>query len=74
MEHAGAIAQAILPLLLSLLCGMGAWGAFGHKRFMARNDREHERLAEEGRSMDRRLTRAETKIEHIQAELDRVGR
>lgn len=72
MEHAGAIAQAILPLLLTLLCGVGAWGAFGHKRFMARNDHEHEKLGEETRSMDRRLTRAETRLEHIQAELDKM--
>ena len=69
MEHAGAIAQFLAPLLLAVLCGVASYGLHMHKEMMRRNEQEHTRFAEnEGRN-DSRLTRVETRVEHVEQEI-----
>lgn len=69
MEHAGAIAQFVVPLLLAVLCGVASYGLHMHKEMMRRNEREHARFAESGASNDARLTRVETRVEHVEEEI-----
>lgn len=71
MDHAGAIASFVVPLLLALLCGLASYGLHMHKQFISRNEREHEKLATLEANHEQRLTRAETKIEYLEAEYDR---
>lgn len=69
MEHANAIAGYLLPLLGVLICGLASWGLYMHKQFMARNEKEHEGLIKSDNEQGQRLTRVETKIEHVEDEL-----
>lgn len=69
MEHAGAIAQFVVPLLLCVLCGIASYGLYMHKEAMRRNEREHDRFADTEAGHDQRLTRVETRVEHVEAEI-----
>ena len=66
MEHTGAIASYLIPLLLAVLCGLASYGLYMHKQFMARNEREHENFYLRESEHDQRLTRCETKLEHVE--------
>lgn len=73
MDHSGAIAQYIVPLLLALLCGLASYGLYMHKQFMSRNEREHEKLTDREANHESRLTRCETRLEHVEFEIHRTG-
>lgn len=68
MDHTGAIAQYVVPLLLALLCGLASYGLYMHKNFMARNEHEHDKLENIENNHEQRITRCETKIEFLARE------
>lgn len=69
MEHANAIYQFAIPLLLALLCALASYGLYMHKQFMSRVDRDNEKLDSLEHSHEQRLTRCETKIENVEKHL-----
>lgn len=69
MEHTGAIAAYLIPLLLAALCGIASYGLYLHKQFMERNEREHERFEEKELEHSQRLARCETKLERVEFDL-----
>lgn len=69
MEHTGAIALYLFPLLLALLGAVACWGAYGHRRFVSRNESEHANLQNQTQEQNQRLTRVETKVEYVENEL-----
>lgn len=68
--HTGAIAFYLVPLLLSVLCGLASYGLYMHKQFMQRNEHEHEKFFSAQTDHDHRLTRCETKLEHVEKTME----
>lgn len=67
--HEGAIAQYLIPMLLAVLCALASYGLYMHKEFMHRNEREHDRFSDNDAAQATRLTRVETRVEHLESDV-----
>lgn len=72
MEHSAAISQVMVPLLLGLLCVVCSYGNYMLKRIIQQNEKEHEKFFENGAVHERRITRVETKVDHVEHDLEQI--
>lgn len=64
MEHNGAIAQFIMPMLLALLCGLASYGLHITRALFRQLEEKHERLAQ----TDELLRQADEKLREADQE------
>lgn len=69
MEHTLAISQVLVPILLGLLCALCSYGNYMVKRIIERNEADHEKFSAMDASHEQRITRVETKVDHMEADI-----
>lgn len=69
MDHNGAIAVNLLPLLIGLVCGLAGWAVHSIRRVISMNDMEHLRLTRQSNKNAIEIARIETRL-HMRREGD----
>lgn len=62
MDHNGAIAVSLMPILIALVCGLAGWAVHSIKRIIRMNDKEHLRLNRQSSNNAIEIARIETML------------
>lgn len=65
MEHTVAISSTLIPILLAVIGAEFALMTWQLKRFLDRNEHDHDQFFARTNEHDRRLTRVESDVEHL---------